>query len=189
MRFLKLALLTLTALAPLTALADQNALFDLDGTPILLGKSGHKLIIGSVSTDGMEVQVAGTPIQRYGSGGQTIDMPFTSTYQVKYPAAAVITPDTAYPTPPATPCTGSAICGRNNIIAAANPTATFVTLPLATAHVGKVFGLTGMGANPVAIAPISGDSVNALAAGTPFSCATGTSCECRALKTGVYGCK
>lgn len=104
---------------------------------------------------------------------------------IKYPAAAVITPSTSYPTPNA----GDTLTQRLSIIAAGAPTATFVELPLATISVGESYSVLNGSSNPVAIVPISGNSSNALAAGTPFSCATTLRCDCVAVSSTLWACK
>ena len=99
------------------------------------------------------------------------------------PAAAVMTPSTAVPTPAA----GNTLSEVNTIIAAGAPTAAFVVLPVATASVGKTYRVFNQGSNPVAIVPQTG-VVNVSAALTPFACTTLKECECTGLTTGVFGC-
>lgn len=90
--------------------------------------------------------------------------------------APVVTISTTYPTPNAT----DVLTSRLTLIATAAPTASFVELPKATTLVGITDrSVYNQGASPLAIVPESGDSVNLVAAGTPFSCATGKLCTCR----------
>lgn len=109
----------------------------------------------------------------------------TDGVDVKYPAGVVITPQTSYPTPAA----GSTLTRKLSIIAAGAPTATYVNLPPASGVVGESRVLAGKASNPVAIVPQGSDTVNAAAAATPFSCAAGTMCECRAITSASWGCK
>lgn len=109
----------------------------------------------------------------------------TTGVDVKYPVAAIVTPQTSYPTPAA----GSTLTRKLSIIAAGAPTATFVNLPPASSFAGESVVLAGQSSNPVAIVPQGSDTVNASAAATPFSCAAGTMCECRAVTSSKWGCK
>lgn len=104
--------------------------------------------------------------------------------QPVYPAAAIITPATSFPTPGA----GGDLTARFTRIAAGAPTAAFVQLPRATANVGKTYSVVSLSSNPVAIVPISGDSQGAAAAATPYSCTAGKFCSCTALTTALWGC-
>lgn len=116
----------------------------------------------------------------------TEDITISSTgVDVKYPVAVVVTPQTSYPTPAA----GSTLTRKLSVIAAGAPTATFVNLPPASSYAGESVVLAGQASNPVAIVPQGSDTVNAAAAATPFSCAAGTMCECRAVTSAKWGCK
>lgn len=132
--------------------------------------------LGSSSKQWRNVYV-GTSL-RIGSGAQ-----------VSSPLPPVMTPNTSYPTPPATPNTGSVLVQPVSILATAAPTAAFVQLPQATIQPGSVpRALWNQSANPGAIVPISGDSINALAAGTPYACATTKICECLKAGNTLWAC-
>lgn len=119
---------------------------------------------------------------------------FTGTgAQPAYPAPLVITPNTTYPTPAGagTPTNGDTLSAKFSLIASTAPTATFVELPRATLIPGFVGGsgvYNQAAANPVAIVPVSGDSINATAAGTPFACTTGKKCICDKIANTQYLC-
>lgn len=102
----------------------------------------------------------------------------------KFPAASVITPDTAYPTPNA----GSTLLNRVTILAAGAPTAAFVNLPATAAVVGEEYKIYNQGSNPLAIVPQPLSLINVSAAATPFSCTTLKECNCVALSTTTWGC-
>lgn len=112
-----------------------------------------------------------------------LSFPIAGTQPI-YPAAAVLTPSTSFPTPNS----ADSMVNRYNIVATAAPTAIFVELPKATPRVGKTFTTVNQSANPLLIVPITGDSVNAVAAGTPYSCATTKVCDCTALANTLYSC-
>lgn len=131
-------------------------------------------ISGDLTVDG-NLAVTGTSAL---TGNITTDASFASGKGPKYPAPAAITPATSYPTPPATPGTGSQIGTTLSKTVAGNPTATFVQMPAATAIVGKTFVHSQQGSNPTALVPVNGDSVNALTAGTPYPCPAGKVCTC-----------
>lgn len=99
---------------------------------------------------------------------------------------AVITPSTTYPTPNA----GDTLSMKFSLIAAGAPTASYVELPKATAIVGYFtsFGFWNPSANPVAVVPIQGDSINALAAGTPYPVSAGKKGSCDKVSNTLWVC-
>lgn len=106
--------------------------------------------------------------------------------QPVYPLPPIVTPSTTYPTPNAT----DTLTQKMSLIASTAPTATFVELPRATIQPGNIDKqvYNQAAANPVAIVPISGDAINALAAGTPFACTTGKLCTCRTITGSQWMC-
>lgn len=96
---------------------------------------------------------------------------------------AVLTPSTTYPTPGANP--NDVLSAKFSLVAAAAPTASFLELPKASTVTGfdASFGFWNPSANPVAVVPIQGDSINALAAGTPYPTTAGKRGSCE--KTGA----
>jgi hypothetical protein len=110
-----------------------------------------------------------------------------SGFQAVYPLPAILTPSTSYPTPASA---AGAISARYNIVASSGPTAMFVVYPQATTLPANVraFGIFNQSANPVALVPYPGDTFNALAAATPFSCTTLKYCECLKLTATNWGC-
>lgn len=128
----------------------------------------------------LSFDIAGTPVASMGTGGFAYS---STTANDSYPAAAVITPATSYPTPAA----GNTLSRRYTILAAGAPTAAFVALPVATSSIGKKYTIFNQGSNPLAIAPNTG-SINVDAALTPYSCATLKECECTGLSSTVWGC-
>ncbi len=136
-----------------------------------------------------------TPIARVDSAGLTVisgnttmtagDTVYsTAGKQPSFPAAAIITPSTSFPTPAA----GDTLTQRLTIVAAGAPTATFVELPLATAVIGKTFTVFNQSSNPAAIVPISGNTQGVAVAATPFACTTLKSCDCTALSSTNWMC-
>lgn len=105
---------------------------------------------------------------------------------------AVITPATAYPTPAAagTPTNPEILVSKFGIVATAAPTANFVSLIQATKVVGYLpsFGFYNESANPVAVVPFAGDSINLLAAGTPYPVTTGKRGNCDKLSNTQWLC-
>lgn len=116
-------------------------------------------------------------------GSGNLSFPTTTT-NIAFPAAAVVTPATSFPTPGG----AGGITYRNSIVAAGAPTATFVQLPLATISVGKTFSVFNQSSNPAAIVPISGDTQGVSAAATPFACTTLKTCDCTALTSANWMC-
>lgn len=108
---------------------------------------------------------------------------YGATASDKYPAAAVITPSTSFPTPSA----GNTLSNRHTIVAAGAPTATYVVIPAATAIVGQPYTVYNQSSNPAAIVPAAG-VINVAAALTPYACSAGAVCSCRGLTSGVIGC-
>lgn len=99
---------------------------------------------------------------------------------------AVITPMTSI-----TPVAGAALAARVSIMATAAPTFAIVMLPAATSNPNKSFGVYNKSASPLLFhlnGVASTDSINAAAAGTPYSCATGKFCDCRVIGAGTYMC-
>lgn len=167
-----------TAIALSAGAADTpNYTFD---AAKLLGPS--TMVLSAPTALGIAAGAASTPNANFKVDGLQF---VTSGNQPYFPLPAVITPSTSYPTPNA----GDTLSARYSLIAASNPTATFVELPRSTPNAGKTFSLYHQGTNPVAIVPQSGDSLNATAAGTPFSCTTGKWCDCTTITSGIYACR
>jgi hypothetical protein len=128
----------------------------------------------------------GTPVAAFGySTGITLN---AAAQQIRNSALpAVMTPITAL-----TPNAGDVLTGRLSIMATASPTLAYVELPAATANAGAAFAVYNKGASPLLIVPkgvvAATDSINASAAATPYSCATGKLCDCKNLTTGSYVC-
>lgn len=120
-----------------------------------------------------------------GNVSQSGDTIYGVNAQPKFAAAAVITPAV---TPLSTAVASNVMTGRYNLVATAAPTSGFGALPAATANVGESHGVYNQGANPFAIMPNSGDTINGLGATTPFSCATGKFCDCKGLTSALYQC-
>lgn len=139
-------------------------------------KTNNAIDLGSASKQMRNVYVGSDVV--FGSGGAG----------VKYPAATVMTPSTTFPTPPSTPDTGDVLVQHYNVVATAAPTAAFLELPRATPNIGEDFVVYNQSANPVALVPQSGDTVNLSAAATPFSCATGKLCSCRGFSGTQFVC-
>lgn len=131
--------------------------------------------IPASATPSVDIGSAAKPIRNeyHGAGG----------FQDIYPAAAVITPSTSFPTPSA----GNTLTQKRTILAAGAPTAAYVVLPAATSSVGKGYTLFNQGSNPVAIVPSTG-VINVDAALTPFACTTLKECECTGTVTGGWWC-
>lgn len=134
-------------------------------------------VIGLLSSSKAVVMkdVAGTPFAKMDVNGSV-------------PAAqpAVITPMTAL-----TPVAGAALSARVSLMATASPTLAIVMLPAATSNANKSFGVYNKGASPLLFhnsGVVGTDSINALGAGTPYSCATAKFCDCRVIGTGTYMC-
>lgn len=163
----------------LMAWADTGAVFDTVKRAYFVARSGYTMTIGTASTDAFKLIANSTPVADINRYGITLQ----SGIQMLYPAAAVITPDTAVPTPSA----GNTLTNANTILAAGAPTAAFVMLPAATLSVGKTYRVYNQGSNPLAIVPVTG-VINVSGALTPFSCTTIKECECRGITTGVWGC-
>jgi hypothetical protein len=102
-----------------------------------------------------------------------------------FPASVVLTPAVTAIT---TPVTAQILSGADSRIVSGSPTLAAVMLPQVTANVGKSYNLWSYSANPVIIQPQGGDTVNATAALTPYSCAAGKKCTCQGLSTGLWGC-
>ena len=143
---------------------------------IYLNHSASKLFIAPAST---------TPFATFDQTAATGGLSFAAGYNNRFPAATVITPSTN-----ATPISGSSISNVVNVVATAAATAnSYVNLPVATAHVGKDFDLLNTSAHPMKIQPDNADSMNTSAAGTAYSCTTGSYCKCRAISNTLWGCK
>lgn len=143
------------------------------------------------ATQGIQL-CAGTGTVRIASdctGGGTQSVLEIADGQIAHKAVApVMTPATSFPTPPATPGTGSQVAARHSIIVAGAPTATFVQLPQATISVGKTFTVVNQSSNPAAIVPVSGDTQGVSAAATPYACTTLKTCDCVALTNSNWMC-
>jgi hypothetical protein len=100
--------------------------------------------------------VNGTKVSSVDASGQAVDQKYaTGGFQAKFPVPPIITPATSFPTPPATPGTGSQVAERYNRVVTGAPTATFVQLPIGTPNVGKTYTVDNESANPAAIVPVS----------------------------------
>lgn len=183
----KLLLTLVLLLVPATSFA-QNGWLDLNGTPMLLSKTGYNLTVGnaaassSLKLQGTTITMqnpSNTPFASVNSSG----LSFSSvTSGVTLGAASVVTP-----TANLTPVAGARIATNNFlIVATAAPTANFV-FAQPTASVGKTYHVYNQSANPVAILPEDG-AINAAAALTPFACAATKLCSCRGFTTGQMIC-
>lgn len=152
---------------------------EVDFTDDKLTSIGNTFVHVSPTRISFAAGSAGTPVANVQSDG----VAFPGTGQVVYPAAAVITPSTSYPTPAA----GNTLSGRRTILAAGAPTAAFVVLPAATSSIGKAYTIYNQGSNPLAISPQL-DTVNVQTAATPYSCASAKECECVGLNSTTWGC-
>jgi hypothetical protein len=166
------------------------------GMPRGLGKVFQDTMIG-VDTSGNVVipiasgkkaqfKIAGTPAAELSATGLNFTGSAIQVGNTTLPP--VMTPMTAI-----TPVAAAALVARVSIMATAAPTFAIVTLPVATANAGKVFGVYNKGASPLLITANgvldATDTINALgAAGTPYSCATTKFCDCRVIGAGTYMC-
>lgn len=142
-----------------------------DGSTMVNALSGEDVALGAAKTPGAYADESG------------IRLPAAA--MVRQPLPVVITPATAYPTP----ASGTLLTEQLTMVATAAPTANFVELAKATTvPESPSFGLLNPSANPVAIVPRQGDSVNNVAAGTPYSCAASKLCNCRKISTSRYWC-
>jgi hypothetical protein len=101
------------------------------------------------------------------------------------PVAGVLTPMV---TPGYTPSTTYTLVNRFNAVATAAPTAVYHQLPLSSTVPGKAMSVQNDGASPFNFVPVGGDAINALAAGTPYACATTKNCTCTEQMTGRWIC-
>lgn len=143
-------------------------------------------IIGIDSSGNTTVKsLSGKKVDFPGEVSATGDIAFSATGQPKYAAVTVITPAV---TPLTTPVASNVLSSRFSMVVTAAPTSAFPALPAATANVGETHALWNAGANPVQIMPGAGDTINALAALTPYACATGKLCECKGFTTAISMC-
>lgn len=155
--------------------------------PVLGVNSSANTVLNALSGKVAAIAIAKTPVFNMDSDSldPQQDVVFPAAKMVIYPAPAVITPATSYPTPAA----GTLLTEKVTLVATAAPTAAFIELPRATPIVGaKEFIVINESANPVAIVPRQGSSVNALAAGTPYACAAAKECECKKIGADRYWC-
>lgn len=121
-------------------------------------------------------------LPNYTSSGLAQDLTFTSGYGPKV-AVAIITPSINM-----TPAAASNLSAQVNRLVAGSPTLAAVHLPAATARAGKSYAVVNEGSNPVLIFGSGANTLNAGAAGTPVSCASGKICDCLAVSTSKYQC-
>lgn len=138
---------------------------------VLNAKSGKSVIVGVANTPG--VTLGGTDMAFSIAGGG-----------VKYPVGVVVTPNVDL-----TPIAADILVNKINIVATAAPTAVYYHVPAATAAAGETFALYNMGASPANIQGTGSDTINALAAATPYAgCTTRKWCECTAVSNSSYVC-
>lgn len=177
--FLAILLLASTAYAQ----ESKGKMIGLGMNPQMADYIARKLIHVNTSGD-TEIRIAsgkkgvlifgsGTPGPSLGTGGIGGVVP-----------APVVTVSTTFPTPNST----DTISGYLHVIATAGPTLAHVELPIATSNAGQPHKVYNKSASPLLIVPKSGDTINALVAATPFSCATGKLCECEQTTTTNYAC-
>jgi hypothetical protein len=186
-----LALIVALFILPFAALAQTEAIQIHGGHVSLVAPAVTPGSLKIVSPNGnaIETWVNGTKVSSVDASGQAVDQKYaTGGFQAKFPVPPIITPATSFPTPPATPGTGSQVAERYNRVVTGAPTATFVQLPIGTPNVGKTYTVDNESANPAAIVPVSGDAINALAAATPYACAAGKVCDCFAKANALWSC-
>lgn len=172
----KLIYLLLTALIAGTAYADTCATtlipaFTANQATQLCSKYGPSQATSIIPQAGATINI----------GGVASPIANINTAQLGFPLPAVLTPQTSYPTP----ASATILTARIGIIAAAAPTAAYITLPQATGIPATAQDriLLSLSANPVALVPYPGDTINSAAAATPYACAAGKKCVC--TKTGA----
>lgn len=159
------------ATTPEVTFGDDNITF-IGNTGVMIAPTSIAVAPGSATT----------PIASWVARGINFS---ASGVQPYFPAAAVMTPSTSFPTPNA----GDTLTQRYSSVATAAPTAAYVELPAATANVGSTFSVVNQGANPLAVVPKSGDTANSAAAATPYACAAGKWCDCTGITTGNWQCR
>jgi hypothetical protein len=179
-----IALLVLTS----TASAAPDSVDNLAGVglPRPVGKLFQDTMIGTDTSGNIVIpiasgkqailKVAGTPVAAFDSAGQLANTTLPP----------VVTPMVAL-----TPVSAAALVQPVSIMATAAPTLAIVMLPAATANAGKSFGIYNKSASPVLLhnsGVVGTDAINALGAGTPYSCATTKFCDCRVIGAGTYMC-
>lgn len=172
-------------------LAVVSTAYAQDDISISTGIIGNGKYLGAKTTDGQTtVGVLGVDANGKtainGLGGVILQANKTPGAQIAYPSTNVITP--AVTAAAYTPNTGYTMSSRFNSVATAAPTLVAVQLPVATSYLGQTFEFYNEGASPALIIPVLGNSINALAAGTPLSCATTKSCECTARYNTRFVC-
>lgn len=189
-----LAILAAAIMLPLLAFAEPNTYTNLTGgTPLILSKTGKPLILGSQSTDGVKLQVSGTPVAVVNSSGLTVNTGGVTISAGGLTFAAglgsVLAPFTA--TPVATPVQASNYCpyGICVVPTAAANAAVFLGVD-ATPVPGKVFKIfNSNGTNSIRVKAAGAAKINgAGSAGNYFTLAAQTAADCYYADNVTAGC-